>query len=164
MADLRRIARVAAAALTLSASALVGVAVQEDYRGTAYLPTKADRPTLGFGATAGVRLGDTTTPPRALVRLLGDVGQVEAALHRPSCIGTVPLYQREWDAYVSLAYNIGAPAFCRSTLVRLLHRQPPDYAGACKQILRWDKQAGRVLPGLQRRRESEFKTCMGVTA
>jgi len=164
MADMRQIGRVAAAALTLSGAALVGVAVHEDYRGTAYLPTKADRPTLGFGATAGVHLGDTTTPPRALVRLLGDVGQVEAALHRPQCIGTVPLYQREWDAYVSLAYNIGPSAFCGSTLVRLLHRRPPDYVGACKQILRWDQQAGRVLPGLVKRREDEFRTCMGVTA
>ncbi len=161
MADWRKI-RIAAASLTISGAALVGVAVHENYRQVAYLPTPHDVPTLGFGATRGVKPGDTTTPVRALVRLQADVGAVERALHTTACIGAVPLAQNEWDAYVSLAYNIGPHAFCHSTLAALLRKKPPDYAGACRQILRWDKQAGRVLPGLAKRREDEFKTCMGA--
>lgn len=158
MADWRKL-RIAAAGLTISGAALVGVAVHENYRGTAYLPTPHDRPTLGFGETQGVKPGDTTTPVRALIRLQGSIGLVEQGLH--GCIGTVPLSQGEWDAYVSLAYNIGPYAFCHSTLAALLRRTPPDYAGACRQILRWDKQGGRVLPGLVKRRRDEFKTCTG---
>jgi lysozyme len=75
------------------------------------------------------------------------------------CI-TVPLHQYEWDAYVSLTYNIGSGAFCRSTLVRKLNAQ--DYTGACKEILRWNKAGGRVLNGLTKRRPADYNTCMGV--
>lgn len=132
------IIRRAAVGLTISGAALVGIALHEDYRPVAYLPTPQDVPTLGFGTTHGVKPGDTTTPTRALIKLLGDVNATERALHSPSCIGTVPLTQGEWDAYVSLAYNIGPTAFCGSTLVKLLRSTPPDYAGACKQILRWN--------------------------
>ncbi len=154
--------RILAAALTLSAAGLIGIAVHENYRGTAYKPTPRDVPTIGFGHTQGVRSGDSTTPVRALVILRGDVSAVEEDLHAPSCLGGVPLYPNEWDAYVSLAYNIGPHAFCHSTLVTMLRRTPPDYTGACRQILRWNRQAGRVLPGLVKRREAEYRQCAGV--
>ena len=36
-----------------------------------------------------------------------------------------------------------------------------ESAGACKQILRWDKQKWRVLRGLTRRRNAEYKLCVG---
>ena len=48
-----------------------------------------------------------------------------------------------------------------STLVRLLKQAPHDYLGACKQILRWNMAGGRVLPGLVKRREAEYRMCMG---
>lgn len=159
--------RIAAAALAASAAALVAIAVHEDYRPAAYLPTPQDRPTVGFGSTfradgSPVRAGDTTTPVRALIQLHRDITRTESALH--ACIGTVPLYQYEWDAYVSLAQNIGSGAFCNSTLARLLHAKPPDYAAACAQILRWNQQAGRVLPGLVKRRQAEYRLCIGTSA
>lgn len=155
--------RIAAASLAASAAVLVAIAVHEDYRGSAYLPTPNDRPTVGFGSThradgSPVRPGDATTPVRALIQLHRDITVTEVALHR--CIGDVPLYPSEWDAFVSLAYNIGPTAFCSSTLVKKLKASPPDYAGACRQILRWDKQAGRVLPGLVKRREAEYRLCL----
>lgn len=88
--------------------------------------------------------------------LLVDVSKTEAKMRQ--CV-RVPIAQGEWDAYTSLAYNIGAGAFCGSTLARKLNAG--DYAGACKQILRWDKQKGRVLRGLTRRRNAEYKLCIG---
>lgn len=151
--------RVKVAALVLSASTLVGIAINEQYRPVAYLPTPQDRPTLGFGETQGVKMGQTTTPERALVRLLASAQKDSDAIK--ACI-RVPLYQREFDAYSSLAYNIGTGAFCRSTLVKKL--DAGDYAGACREILKWDKQAGRTLRGLTIRRQAEFKTCMGAPA
>ena len=36
---------------------------------------------------------------------------------------------------------------------RKLRANPPDYPGACRELLRWDRQAGRVLPGLSKRRQ-----------
>lgn len=145
------------AALVLSASMLVGIALHEDYRGVAYIPVLGDVPTLGFGATKGVKLGDKTTPPRALANLLTDVSAHSEGIKK--CI-KVPLYQYEFDAYGSLAYNIGVGAFCKSSLVAKLNAQ--DYAGGCTEILRWNKAGGRVLAGLTKRRQDEYKTCTGA--
>lgn len=153
--------RTTIAALTLSASAFVGIAVHEAYRGEAYLPTPNDVPTIGFGTTEGVKMGDRITVERALVRLLADADRFQRDLK--ACIGDVPLHQHEWDAYVSWAYNVGTGAACRSTLVRKLKQTPPDYSGACAELLRWDKQAGITLRGLTIRRQAEFRQCMGQT-
>lgn len=65
--------RSALTALALSASGLVGIALQEGYSDTAIIPVQGDVPTIGFGTTQGVKLGDKTTPPKALARALKDV-------------------------------------------------------------------------------------------
>lgn len=145
------------AALVLSASTLVGIALHEGFRDEAYVPVKGDVATIGFGATKGVKMGDRTTPQRALVRLLDDVNSHSDGIKK--CI-TVPLYQHEFDAYSSLAYNIGVGAFCGSTLARKLNAE--EYASACSEIKRWDKFKGKPLRGLTVRREAEYKTCIGA--
>lgn len=144
------------AALSLSAAALVGIALHEGYRDEAYTPVPGDVPTIGFGTTEGVKMGDRITPPRAMVRLLDDASEFETAVRRCT---PVPMYQYEFDAYVSLTYNIGAGAFCSSTLARKL--KVGDYAGACAEILRWDKFKGQPLPGLTKRRREEHAKCLG---
>ncbi len=149
-------ARIVIGALTLSASALVGIAVHEGYRGEAYTPVKGDVPTIGFGTTAGVKPGDRIEPVQALVRKLADVQRFEGALKE--CV-RVPLHQYEYDAFLSLAYNIGPGAFCGSTLVRRLNAG--DYAGACAEILRWDRFRGEPLRGLTLRRQAENRQCLG---
>lgn len=155
--------RIVAAVLSLSAAGLVSLVGYEGYTDRAVIPIPGDVPTIGFGTTEGVRLGDTTTPPKALARALRDVSKFEGAIQ--SCV-TTPLYQHEYDAYTSLAYNIGGSAFCGSTLVRKLNAG--DYAGACDQILRWRYAAGRDCSdpaskciGLWRRRKSEHAMCRG---
>jgi lysozyme len=149
-------ARIVIGALTLSASALVGIAVHEGYRGEAYIPVKGDRPTIGYGTTDGVKPGDTIEPVQALVRKLQDVQRFEGALKQ--CV-RVPLHQYEYDAFLSLAYNIGPGAFCSSTLVRRLNAG--DYAGACAEIMRWDRFRGEPLRGLTLRRQAENRQCLG---
>lgn len=148
--------RVQVAGLALSAAAFVGILTSEGYREKAYTPVEGDVPTIGFGTTEGVKPGDTTTPIKAVRRALIDVAKFEGAIKQ--CV-TAPLYQWEYDAYLSLSYNIGSRAFCGSTLVRKLNAL--DYAGACREILKWDRFQGRPLPGLTTRRQAEFKTCMG---
>lgn len=148
--------RTQVAALSLSAATLVGIALHEGYRDAAYMPTPNDVPTIGFGTTAGVRMGDRITPERALVRLLADASKFEQAVKK---CAPVPMFDHEFQAYVSLTYNIGEGAFCRSTLAKRL--VAGDYEGACREILRWDKQAGRPLPGLTRRRQIEYRQCIG---
>ena len=145
------------AALALSAVGLVGIVGYEGYTDTAIIPVPGDVPTLGFGTTEGVRLGDRTTPPQALRRALRDAARYEQFIR--DCV-TVPLAQREYDAFVSLAYNIGPSAFCGSTLVRKLN--VGDYSGACAEISRWDKFKGAPLAGLTRRRAEERALCEGI--
>lgn len=149
--------RIQVTMLSLSAAALVGIAISEGYSDSAYVPVKGDVATIGFGDTQGVKPGDRTDPVRALIKL----NQTAEAFQRElrGCIGDVPMHQYEWDATVSWAYNVGTSAACKSTLVKKL--QAGDYPGACRELLRWDKFKGQPLPGLTKRRQSEFYTCMG---
>ncbi|SFW21835.1 glycoside hydrolase family protein [Nitrosovibrio sp. Nv17] len=161
--------RSAVAVMVLAASTLVGIAVHEGYRDEAYIPVAGDVPTIGFGATGGVKMGDRTTPERSLVRLLDEIEGVYAAGVK-RCV-TVPLYQHEYEAYVSLAYNIGIGAFCR----KAKPGRPPNlidlinagrYEEACQRIEAFNKgpdgRGGRkVLPGLAKRRAEERAICEG---
>ena len=162
--------RTLVASLALSASALVSLAVHEGYRETAYIPLPGDRPTLGFGDAQGVKLGQKTDPVRALIRLNFQADVFQQEMRR--CIGDVPMYQHEWDAYVSLTFNIGlgkdgvVDGFCHvkrggnSTIVQRL--KAGDYAGGCQGILAWNKFNGQPSQGLTNRRQSEYRQCMGA--
>ena len=156
--------RIYISALALSGLALLGIANYEGFSSTAYKPLAEDVPTIGYGSTtkpdgSPVRMTDKPiSRAEAMQWLRSDVkNKFEAGVKR--CV-KVPLYQHEYDAYVSLTYNIGVGAFCGSTLVRKLNQR--DYAGACAQILRWDRFKGRQLRGLTNRRKAEYKMCMGV--
>lgn len=147
-------------ALGLVASALLvgSIAGYEGYRGQTYRDV-ASVTTLGFGTTQGVTPGDRTDPVRAVQRLAADVDA--QAREVATCLGNIPLHQYEFDAYVSFSYNVGGPAFCGSTLVKKLRATPPDYTGACRELLRWVHAAGERQPGLIARRAAEYRQCMG---
>jgi lysozyme len=149
--------RTSIAGMVLAAATLVGIATQEGYKQEAYIPVPGDIPTIGFGSTKGVRMGDKTTPVRSLQRLLDEVDSVYAQGVR-SCV-TAPVYQHEFSAFVSLTYNIGVKAFCNSTVVKRVNAQ--DYQGACDAILMWNKAGGKVLRGLDNRRKEEKQICEG---
>lgn len=153
----------ATSALSLSAAALISLAAYEGYRSDAYNDGVGVQ-TIGFGTTTNadgskVKPGDKIDPVRALVRLNADADKTQREMR--ACLGDVPLSQNEWDAYVSLAYNIGTSAWCRSGIVRKLKAQPPNYAGACADILKWVNAGGRPLPGLVKRRQREYRMCVG---
>jgi lysozyme len=67
---------------------------------------------------------------------------------------------RELAAATSLAYNIGAKAYCGSTAAKRFNAR--DYAGGCKAILPWNRAGGRVVQGLVNRRMAEYRLCMGL--
>lgn len=153
--------RTAVAGLVLAASTLVGIALHEGYTNDAVIPVPGDVPTKGFGTTAHadgtkVRLGETTTPPRALVDLLRDASKFEQAVKR---CAPVPMYPHEYSAWVKFTYNVGEGAFCKSTAARKLNAG--DYKGACLEMLKWDKVAGRTVRGLTIRRQAEYQECIG---
>lgn len=130
------------------------VAGFEGLRQVAYLDP-VGIPTVCFGETEGVRLGDQYSAEDCR-RMLGErVLEFGAAVDR--CV-TVPLPPSRKAALTSFAYNAGADAFCRSTLVRKLNAG--DTVGACNELSRWVKAGGITLPGLVKRREQERKLCM----
>lgn len=136
------------------------IALFEGFSENAYLPTKNDVPTIGYGQTTHldgkpVKMGEKITKREALNNLMVITERASVKISR--CI-KVPLKQNEFNAYLSLAYNIGETAFCKSTLVKKLNTK--DYAGACKEILRWKYQKGKVLRGLEIRRKKEYEECI----
>ena len=169
--------RTGIAALVLSAAGLVHIATREGYVAVAMVPVPGDVPTIGFGTTQGVKLGDKITPPKALERSLSDIAKYEGAVKQ--CV-TAPLYQREYDAYISLAYNIGPVRFCASTIPAKL--AAGQYQAACETILDFDGFRDRTKPmvknpktgrmefplirlrGLTTRRQSEYRMCLGPQA
>lgn len=142
-------------AITFSASALVGLLAHEGYRQDAYLDS-VGVPTVGFGTTDGVKLGDKTTVEKSLKRSIKDIMTYEAAVKQ--CV-KVPLYQHEYDAYIQFSYNVGTAGFCKSTMVKKLNAL--DYTGACMEMNRWVYAGGKKLPGLIARRAKERDLCLG---
>jgi lysozyme len=57
------------------------------------------------------------------------------------------------DSIVSFAFNVGLGNLQSSTLRMKYNRE--DYDGAADEFLKWTKAGGKVLRGLERRREAE---------
>jgi lysozyme len=122
----------------------------EGLRLDAYLPTPNDVWTIGYGHTKTAKQGMKISEAKAEELLRADIAWVEASIAKNV---KVPLTQNQYDALASLIYNIGGTAFAKSTLLKMLNAG--DYHGAANQFLRWDKQKGKTLRGLTRRREEE---------
>lgn len=122
----------------------------EGLRLEAYLPTPNDVWTIGYGHTKTAKSGMRITKAGAEELLLHDLAWVEATIDK---YVKVPLNQNQYDALASFIYNVGASAFRKSTLLKLLNAG--DYEGAAEQFPRWNKQKGKVLRGLTARRQKE---------
>jgi lysozyme len=106
--------------------------------------------TIGWGSTGpGIAKGVVWTQAQADARFLADLGRFEKGVALMAPVTT----QNQFDALVSFAYNVGLAALNDSTLLRL--HKSGDYVGAKDQFSRWDKNDGRVMKGLTRRRAAE---------
>jgi lysozyme len=138
--------------MNLSEAGLDFIKSFEKFRSKVY-PDEGGKPTIGYGHL--VRPGEIWPPDgidttRALLVLKGDVGDAER------CITTctrVSVGQKEFDALVSLCFNIGCGNFRDSTLLRYLNHA--DFDDAAKQFLVWNKDGGHVSTGLSDRRQKE---------
>ncbi len=113
--------------------------------------------TIGFGTTIypngiKVKRGDTCTTEQAKAYMAHDLKKFESAVN--SAV-TMLINQNQFDALVSLAYNIGTGAFKESTLLKKLNAK--DYKGAAAQFDVWNKGGGKVMQGLVNRRAVERK-------
>lgn len=133
---------------------VAGLALIKSFEGlrlTAY-KCPADVWTIGYGSTGPhVKQGMTITEAQADKLLQDDLDRFEASVakHAPNAS------QNQFDAMVSLAFNIGTGAFEKSTLLRKF--VAGDTAGAAEAFRQWVNAGGRKLEGLVRRREAERK-------
>lgn len=127
--------------------------------------TGGDPWTIGYGDTGadvvpGLRITKEEADRRLGNRLANEFGAAVNAL-----IGNAPTTQAQFDAMVSLAYNIGTGdwrrvghqrhpgGFADSSVLR--DHVAGNYAAAADDFLKWNKAAGRELPALTRRRNEE---------
>ncbi|MDD0817220.1 lysozyme [Curvibacter sp. HBC28] len=118
-------------------------------------------PTICFGSTKGVQMGDTATPVQCRQLLTAEM--LEAIDQVDRCVPGLPVQVAA--AFADAAYNLGPTIVCdrtRSTAARLL--AAGRLREACEQLLRWDRArvAGVLvaLPGLTKRRAAERDLCM----
>lgn len=114
--------------------------------------------TIGYGSTGpDVRKGVVWTQPQAYTRMIADVRRFEDGVER--ILGGTRTTQAQFDAFVHFAYNVGVRAFQNSTLLKR-HRARLT-AQAADQFLRWNKNDGKVMAGLTRRRHHERDMYLG---
>lgn len=113
--------------------------------------------TIGYGDTQNVTPGMTITEADAEARLRNrlstefEPGVLTALTRSPR--------QCEFDAMVSLAYNIGVSAFKRSTLLKKYNAG--DIQGAADQFSVWHYAAKKSVKGLRKRRAAERAVFLG---
>jgi GH24 family phage-related lysozyme (muramidase)/peptidoglycan hydrolase-like protein with peptidoglycan-binding domain len=107
-------------------------------------------PTIGYGHTSGVYLGQVITAQQAETFLKQDLQEAESAVNQ---LVKVALNENQFSALVSFVFNLGGGALGESTLLRQLNAG--HYLEAANQFLRWTYAGGQQLPGLVRRREAE---------
>lgn len=106
--------------------------------------------TIGYGHTRAAKEGMVITEHEAERLLLQDLSLYEAEVSRAV---KVALSDNQFAALVSWAFNVGAQAMRRSTLIHKLNQG--DYASVPSELARWNKVGNRVVPGLSNRRAAE---------
>ena len=106
--------------------------------------------TIGWGHTAGVKKGDNWTQDEADDILLNDLEKFEGYVNQ---YVKVPLTQNQFDALVSWTFNLGPGNLKSSTMLTKLNEK--SYDEVPSQMKRWNKAGGKVLRGLERRRNAE---------
>src|SRR5688572_387470 len=105
------------------------------------LRTKAYRdpvgiPTVCYGETRGVKMGDSYTIPECKEMLADRVIEFETGVRK--CLkNPEKIPDKTWVAFVSFAYNVGQGAFCKSSIAR--RANAGNLKGACDALLMWNK-------------------------
>lgn len=112
----------------------------------------ANRLTIGYGHTKGVQEGDEISPAEAEQLLVEDLTAIADDLNR---LVNVPVSEGQYIALLSLAFNVGASAIKKSTL--LFHLNHKRYDEAAEEFDKWIYAGGKPSEGLKRRRAAERK-------
>lgn len=104
-----------------------------------------------YGETKGITAGMRRTPEQCEEMLNK---RVYADFYRPltKCIAGFDDKPKSWQATtISLAYNVGVGAVCKSTAAK--YAREGDYKQSCQAMTRFNRAGGQVVGGLVKRRE-----------
>ena len=126
---------------------------QEGFRANAYKPLPTDRPTIGYGNTyyadgSAVEMGDVIDEPSAAKLFnikVDNLAKLLSTITNPNCT------QNQFDAVLSLCYNIGLPAFKNSETGALFK----EGKNISDRFILWNKSGGQTVIGLSARRIKE---------
>ncbi len=116
-------------------------------------------PTVCFGETRGVKMGDVYTKEQCEAMLGEALVEFETGM-RKCLVAPDAIPAKTYVAALSLTYNIGTGAFCKSTVAKRLNVR--DYRGACDAFMVWNRGGRplRVIKGLTTRRAEERRICL----
>jgi len=116
-------------------------------------------PTVCVGHTGSdVKMGEKKTAEECRALLSADL-QVAWEAQARCLVNPEKLEPWTRAAFASFTFNVGVDAFCKSTAAKLLNQG--NITAACTEMLRWTKAAGKELKGLVRRRQAEYRLCLG---
>jgi GH24 family phage-related lysozyme (muramidase) len=142
----------------LSQSIVTFIQGYEKCRLQSCMPTPNDKPTIGWGTTGSdIVMGMTWTQAQCDARFASDLDNFAQGVTSRLTGDTT---QNQFDALLSLAYNIGLGNFGPSTVLRM--HNAGDFAAVPAHFLDWKYQKGQVLQGLLNRREAEAKVYQGT--
>ncbi len=124
---------------------------KEGFRNEAYLDS-AGVPTIGYGFTEGVQIGDTIDEKTANERLLKEMSKTDQDYNK---LVTADLNPNQQAAVKSLLYNIGGPQFANSKARAALNAG--DFESFKKEAAEFRMADGKVIPGLENRRREELE-------
>lgn len=139
-------------------TSLQGLQLIKDFEGLrlkAYL-CPAGVPTIGWGHTMGVKIGETITEAQASDYLVEDIAPIEVLLNSQH----INFRQEQFDALVSWIFNLGVNAFGGSTMLKYIRDNRSD-EDITDQMVRWVNAGKKPLVGLKRRRIAEANMFVG---
>lgn len=135
-----------------------GLRLIKDFEGLrlgAYL-CPAGVPTIGYGHTKGVKMGQVITHEQADDYLIEDIAPIEVLLNAQH----INFRQEQFDALVSWIFNLGVNNFSTSTMLRYIRENRSD-EDITDQMVKWFNANKKPLAGLKKRRVAEANMFIG---
>lgn len=154
-----RLKAIGKGAAALTAAGVLAVSTVGGYEG---LKLYAYRDIVGvwtacYGETKGIKPGMKFSKAECNNMLVDSLIQHEQGMRK--CLkapDTIP--DTTYVAHLSLAYNVGVGAYCKSTAARKLNAG--DIKGSCEALTMFNKAGGKVVKGLVNRRATEKALCL----